>query len=282
MPLFSRFLHCKRNCFPSSWYENFKGTHGRYAGTSVIAWAVICVAENVKSIKTMKLFIFFLTISAPLVAQNVDYNKIILPESSQASEFAEKLVQLAWRNNPSNEVLRREVDIAGIDVKQSNTSWLDNIHISGNYNEFTINPATDVFGRSAFYPKYNIGATISLGTFFDVPYNIRRSKEALVIAQANLNSQKLLVRNTVLKLYNEYLMLERVYKLQSQTLLDNETAHKLAEQRFRRGEITFETYSMSLASYNDIMIAQLGAERDYKNAKLDLEQWIGMKLEDVR
>jgi hypothetical protein len=30
------------------------------------------------------------------------------------------------------------------------------------------------------------------------------------------------------------------------------------------------------------MIDQLGAERDYKNAKLDLEQWIGMRLEDVR
>lgn len=226
--------------------------------------------------------VILLMITSPLLAQNVDYNKIILPESSDLSEFAEKLVQLAWRNHPSNEVLRRQVDIAGIDVKQSNTSWLNNIHISGNYNEFTINPAADVFGRSAFYPKYNIGASISLGTFFDVPYNIRRSKETLVIAQANLNAQKLLVRNTVLKLYNEYLMRERVYKLQSQTLLDNETAHKLAEQRFRRGEITFETYSMSLASYNDIMIAQLGAERDYKNAKLDLEQWIGMRLEDVR
>jgi hypothetical protein len=30
------------------------------------------------------------------------------------------------------------------------------------------------------------------------------------------------------------------------------------------------------------MIAQLSAERDFKNARLDLEQWIGMKLEDVR
>lgn len=230
----------------------------------------------------MKIVILLLTISVPLMAQNVDYNKIILPESSQLSEFEEKLVQLAWRNHPSNEVLRRQVEIAAIDVKQSNTSWLDNIHISGNYNEFTINKANDPFGRASFYPKYNIGATVSLGTFFDVPYKIRRNKETLVVAQANLNAQKLLVRNTVLKLYNEYLMLERVYKLQSQTLLDNETAHKLAEQRFRRGEITFETYSMSLASYNDIMIAQLGAERDYKNAKLDLEQWIGMKLEDVR
>lgn len=230
----------------------------------------------------MKKLVLLLVISTPLLAQNVDYNKVILPESTQASEFEERLVQLAWRNHPSNEALRREVNIAGYDVKQSNVSWLENIRITGNMNEFTINKAADPFGRAAFFPKYNIGASVSVGTFFTIPYTIRKSKEALVISQANVNSQKLAVRNTVLKLYNEFLMRERIFKLHSQALLDNETSHKLAEQRFRRGDITFETYSTSLASYNDGLVAQLQSERDYKNAKLDLEQWIGMRLEDVR
>lgn len=221
-------------------------------------------------------------LSSPLFAQNVDYNKIILPESSQSSEFEERLVQLAWRNHPDNEAIRHEVNIANYNVKQSNTAWLDNIRITGNLNEFTINPASDPFGRAAFFPLYNISATITLGTFFNIPYTIKREKEALIIAQSNVNAQKLAVRNAVLKLYNEYVMRERIYKLQSQALLDNETSHKLAEQRFKRGEVTFETYSVSLAAYNDGVAAHLQAERDFKNAKLDLEQWIGMRLEDVR
>ncbi len=230
----------------------------------------------------MKTLILFLLISAPLLGQNIDYNKIILPESSRASEFEEKLVQLAWRNHPSNEALRREVNIAGYNVKQNNASWLENIRITGNMNEFTINKASDPFGRAAFYPKYNFGASVSLGTFFTIPYNIKKSKEMLIVAQANVNTQKLTVRNEVLKLYNEYLMRERIYKLQSQALLDNETSHKLEEQRFRRGEITFDIYSQSLAAYNEAMVLQLESERDFKNAKLDLEEWIGMRLEDVR
>jgi outer membrane protein TolC len=230
----------------------------------------------------MKIAILLLVICSPLLAQNVDYNKIIPPESSQLSEFEEKLIQLAWKNHPDNEALRREVNIAAYNVKQTNTSWLDNVRITGNLNEFTINKYADPFGRAAFFPKYNISASVSIGTFFNIPYNIRKSKETLLITQANVNAQKLAVRNNVLKLYNDYLMRERIYKLQSQALLDNETSHKLAEQRFKRGDITFETYSQSLAAYNDIMIAQLQAERDYKNAKLDLEQWIGLRLEDVR
>ena len=230
----------------------------------------------------MKKIILLLVISAPLFGQNVDYNKIILPENSQSSEFEEKLVQLAWRNHPGNEALRREVNIAGYDVKQSNIAWLDNIRITGNLNEYNINKQADTYGRADFFPKYNLGASISLGMFFGIPYTIKKSREVLVISQANVNAQKLIVRNTVLKLYNEYVMRERVFKLQSQALLDNETSHKLAEQRFKRGEITFETYTISLTAYNDNMIGQLQAERDYKNAKLDIEQWIGMKLEDVR
>lgn len=230
----------------------------------------------------MKIIILLLVISTPLFGQTVDYNKIILPESSQATEFEEKLVQLAWRNHPTNEAARREVNIAEYDVKQANVSWLENIRVTGNINEFTINKAADPFGRAAFFPKYNISASVSLGTFFTTPYTIRKSKEAKVIAQANVNAQKLMVRNEVLKLYNEYLMRERIFKLQTQALLDNETSHKLEEQRFRRGDITFDVYSTSLASYNDALRAQLEAERDYKNVKLDLEQWIGMRLEDVR
>ena len=230
----------------------------------------------------MKKIVLLLLISSPLLGQNVDYNKIILPETSQTSEFEEKLVQLAWRNHPGNEALRREVNIAGYNVKQANTSWLDNIRLTGNLNEFTLDKTSDPWGRAAFFPRYNIGASISLGTFFNVPYTIKRNREALIISQANVNAQKLTVRNTVLKLYNEFVMRERIYKLQSQALLDNETSHKLAEQRFRRGEIDFETYSTSLGGYNDVMVSQLQAERDYKNAKLDLEQWIGMRLEDVR
>src|SRR5688500_1214437 len=94
---------------------------------------------KIKISNLMKMVIFFLLISAPLFGQNVDYNKIILPQSSQSSEFEEKLVQLAWRNHPSNEVLRRQVKIAEYDVKQNNVSWLENIRISGNVNEFTLN-----------------------------------------------------------------------------------------------------------------------------------------------
>jgi outer membrane protein TolC len=231
---------------------------------------------------TMKIIILFLVISAPVFGQNIDYNKIILPDYSKSADFGERLVQIAWKNHPDNEAIRRNVNVATVDVRQSVTAWLDIFSFAANMNEFTINPATDIYGRSAFWPRYNVRANISLGQLFSIPYTTRRNKELLSVAHANVNSQKLLVRNSVLKAYNEYLLHEKIFKVQSQLLLDNETSHKLMEQRFRNGEIDFTMYSTSLTSYSNMTVSQLQAERNFKNAKLDLEQLIGMRLEDVR
>lgn len=230
----------------------------------------------------MKKIFFLLLISAGAYGQYIDYNKIILPEGAQSGDFAEKLVQLAWRNHPDNEMFRRQVDVAGYDLKKSTAEWGDVVRFTGNVNEFVLNPGSDIYSRALFFPKYNISASVSLGMFFTVPYNIRQNKERLMIAQTQVNSKKLMVRNQVLKAYNEYLMREKIFKIQSQLALDNETSHKLVEQRFKNGEITFQDYSTSITTYSTVTLAQIQAEKDFRNAKLDLEQLIGMKLEDVR
>jgi outer membrane protein TolC len=235
----------------------------------------------------MKKIIFLLLTASAAFGQSVDYNKIILPESVHTTEFAEKLVQLAWKNHPANDVLRREVTVSAFEVKKSSVQWLDIIHVQGNVNEFVLNPNADFvtnngFPRSSFYPKYNVRGNISLGMFFTIPYQTKQDRERLAIAQSNVNVRKLEVRNLVMKSYNEYVLREKVYKITSQLILDNETSHKLIEQKFKSGEATFDVYSASLTNFSQMTINQLSAERDYKNAKLDLEQLIGMKLEDVR
>jgi len=230
----------------------------------------------------MKTLVFFLLISTIACGQNIDYNKIILPSGAQGVDFAEKLVQLAWKNNPDNAYFVHQENATSYDAKRSAVEWLDLVHFQSNLNEFVLNPGSDPLSRGAFFPKYNVRFDISLYTLFNIPYNNKQNKERLLMARSQVNSQKLLIRNQVLKTYNEYQMREKIYKIQSQLALDNETSHKLTEQRFKSGEITFETYSASLTSYSTIQLAQLEAEKEFKNAKLDLEKLIGMRLEDVR
>jgi outer membrane protein TolC len=161
----------------------------------------------------MKKVIFLLFVTVHAFGQNVDYNKIILPDHVQSPDFAEKLVQIAWRNNPLNEVLRNEIKISEYQVKKNAGSWLDIITVSGNLNEFTINPDADDNNRASFYPRYNVRASISLGMFVNIPYQTKMDRQAVAIAESNLDARKLEVRNIVMKTYNDYLLTEKIYKI---------------------------------------------------------------------
>lgn len=230
--------------------------------------------------KTISLFIVFVMFGlASLWAQTIDYNKIILPDRVQISDFGEKLVQLAWKNHPTNEILRRELMIAQYQVGRSAADWLDLITIQGNINEFNIK-AQDA-AVPVFLPRYNFGISIPLGVLVANPNETKQNRQRLSIAQEEINAQKLEIRRVVLKSYNEYQLREKIFKIQSQQFSDIESNFKLIEQRFKNGELTFEAFTAGQADMNRASIQLLEAERDLKNAKLDLEQLIGVRLEDV-
>src|SRR5436190_18721624 len=92
----------------------------------------------------------------------VDYNTIILPTNASNLSFEEKLVQLAWRNDPNNSQVIKQSSVARYTLKQAQWTWLDYITVRGNLNEFTLNPSRDVNDRANFYPRYNFGIAITL------------------------------------------------------------------------------------------------------------------------
>ena len=62
------------------------------------------------------LFIPFISFS-----QSVDYNKIIVPDQVPEISFEERLVQLAWKNHPTNKVAVQKVEMA--QALKSKASW---------------------------------------------------------------------------------------------------------------------------------------------------------------
>lgn len=232
----------------------------------------------------MKNLILFLVllVSATGVAQSIDYNKIILPVSAGADiEFGERLVQLAWKNNPLNSMVRKQVDLSGLDVKISRRQWIENVQVIGNLNQFILDPTSDLAGRANFYPKYNFSARLSLGMLLVNPIQTRRRRQEMDIAMDQVNAQKLEVRRQVLETYNNFLTAQEIYKIQTTVFQDAESSHQISEAAFKQGELTYEQYILDLNNYNRIKIAKLNAERDYQNIKLGLEALIGLKLEDV-
>ena len=214
----------------------------------------------------------------------VDYNKVVLPYDIQEDiPMEERLVQLAWKNHPDNEILRKQTDIATYDITRAKLSWLNNIRAQGNINEFTLNPDAAGEGRTIpFYPKYNFSLTLPLGIFVETPLDIKVAKQRYKMAQEQENSQMLSLRAEVLTRYQNYLMSEQIFQIQSEVSEDAFAKYGLSKQQFENGEITIEDYNLALQGYNAQRIVKIRAERDLLVSKVSLEELIGIKLEDVR
>ncbi|MGB3179983.1 MAG: TolC family protein [Cyclobacteriaceae bacterium] len=220
------------------------------------------------------------------LAQSVDYNKIVLPEGARNLEYQEKLVQLAWANLPTNNILRHNISMAEEDYTMAKWAILENFTMQGNLNEFTLEEATssgDVEnGRASFFPRYNLNATLNLGMLVNLPATRRRTKQQLHIERERLNEAKIAIRAEVLRRYQEYITAEEIYKLETEALEDVRSSYTLAEQQFRNGELTLVEFNGALRSYNDQRIKKLNSESSFMIAKINLEEMIGVRLEEVR
>ncbi|MTI20552.1 hypothetical protein E1176_05930 [Fulvivirga sp. RKSG066] len=225
--------------------------------------------------------LLLLLFSANLRAQNVDYNTIILPESVKEASFEERLVRLAWKNNPTTRVLNNEVEIAQIEVKQARWSWLDDFRVQGNLNEFTLNESADVGNRAQFFPKYNITGQVRLSFFVDVPLETKKKKQEVAIAYANIDQQKLALRAEVLRRYETYLMNREALLVQTELVEDLYASLSLSEQQFENGEIKLGEFNAIQDRYNTQKLRQINAQGQFNISKIELEQLIGVKLENV-
>lgn len=216
-----------------------------------------------------------------LKAQNIDYNKIILPAGAKDIQFSEKLVQIAWANNPDNHVLLHEVKASEYSEKIAKRNFLNQISATGNLNEFNVNPPASINQFPIFFPRYNFGATINLGNVFSDPIKVKRAKEETAVAIQRVNSRKLTLRAEVLRRYQTYLTYKELLKVQTDAFEDASAAFSLAEQKFKNGETKIVDFNAALENFNNRKSQKLIAERDFNISKIDIEELIGIKLEDV-
>ncbi len=231
-----------------------------------------------------KSFLAALFLPTLLMGQNVDYNKIILPSGAKEIQFSEKLVQLAWANNPDNQILLHQVKVSEYGEKLAKRNFLNQVSATGNLNEFNVNPQVDAVTGTPlpnFFPKYNFAATLNLGNIFSDPIKVKRAKEETAIALQNVNSRKITMRAEVLRRYQNYLTSKELLKVQTDAFEDASASFSLAEQKFKNGETKIVDFNSALENFNGRKSQKLIAERDFNISKIDIEELIGVRLEDV-
>lgn len=250
------------------------------------------ILKTVKINKTKGYLLFSLLTFTQVSLAQIDYNKIILPDDiTDSVSLEERLVQIAWRNNPENKVLLKEADIAALEVSRAKVDWTNNIRLSGNLNEYSSRRLLDDISGTVveedaignrFFPIYNFSVALPLGIFFINPKNTKIARENYGIAQDNIDAQKLTLRATVLTLYQEYVMEKELLEIQTGITENQYAQYLLAKQQFEDGEVTVENFETVQLQYNLQRMNSVRAERNFMTAKLALEEVLGVRLEDIR
>lgn len=210
-----------------------------------------------------------------------DYSKLIPKNSIDSANFVERLISLALNKNPRVEILERQIKISKHNVTLKRYSFLEDISLAGNMNEFTLNPEKYPLA-STFFPRYNAGIRITLDQFITIPTETKKAKEENKIAIATMSGEKIAIKSQVLRLYQGYITSIELLKIQIKSLENLNPFFKKAEQDFRNGYIKLEEYTDIQDKYYKQSMEKVIAENSMAVAKINLEEIIGIRLEDVK
>lgn len=195
------------------------------------------------------------------------------------AKIEERLVRLAWENHPTGKIAVYNSEIAQKTFSQEKWSWFDRVKLQGNLNEFTLEP--DRFERSEFFPRYNFSVAMSLGDFAIIPLQVKKRREELAISKLELENQKLLLKSEVLKKYNHFLSVRSQLNIQRKLETEIASNLELAKSRFNNNQLNYEALSTLSESHYDQQLRTILLEEALREAIVDVEMLIGVKLDSV-
>ncbi len=215
--------------------------------------------------------------------------KIVIPENYNSPEFRKRLVDEALKNTNTTKIANFETGIAQNELSSSKSKWLDYFTVAGNLNEFTLNPdrfnTTDANGQvvqnpNLFFPRYNFGVSIALGSLFSNANNVKIARKQVSISQLKSRDTQIDLRSLVLAKFEDYILNREQLKLQLIIVTDDEALFKQTERKFRSNEISISEFNEVSKSYYAGRIAKIAAQRDLAVTKYELEKLIGAQIED--
>jgi outer membrane protein TolC len=234
--------------------------------------------EKNKRMKNCTLVLIGLLLCAGSYGQS---NKNASNYNQNVDSVAEALVALAMNNASIKTDMMLAQQFKYL-YKASKTSWLNNIAIQGNVNEFSFkNQTTDPLKSSTQYPKYNFGILIPFGMFINNPKQAKADYYKYQFALEQVNVDKQNVRRDVLINWQDYKMNKALLAQHQQLVNDWRIIHIKNEQKFSNGEISLEAFYNSTKTYTEELNKQESLNSALRTTAAKLEALIGMNIEDA-
>lgn len=191
------------------------------------------------------------------VANGSDY------EVSDSIPFNAKITMEEIQNNLENtnpvlQILRKNIDLANLTLKQRKAERLPILSFNSAYNftrannDVALNPALPLFNQNRGY-NYGFSATIPILNNHNAQRLVKQAELNIQYQQLNLESQKSTINLNVLNAFREYEFQKQALELEEANIL-------LAKENVN---IILETYRLGQATYLQLREAQKSLEDAY-------------------
>lgn len=223
----------------------------------------------------LALFISF-TLKAQSIVDSISNPGFILRDT-----ISEKLAEFAV-NNYQIMISKSKVKEMNFEVKKSKAAWLNNVAVTGNLNEANLRSSGGGgAGQNIFFPRYNFGVTLPLGTFFTKSNDTKIAKAKYEQEVYNLKGQLDLLKKAIKVEYQNYLSQKYLVALHEAVTQDEKVLLSVVETRFSKNEVGLDVYTQASRRYNDALVKKIDLLKSLNTSKLELESLLGMKLEDA-
>jgi outer membrane protein TolC len=192
----------------------------------------------------------------------------------------EELVKLAM-NNPSIKIIDEQIKAGKLEWGIQKAGWLNNLNASFNLNEGNLRKSISPNDFVGFYPRYNFNLSVPLGNFVTKGKQIKKARSQYDQTIAMKEAEQANIKETVLVVYQNYLMNRYLLALQEATIEDEKTIYEQIEQKFKSNTITLDAFTAASKRLNDALTRKVGLLREVNVSKYQLETLIGMPFEQA-
>ncbi len=224
-------------------------------------------------------YIFILTLSTALFNSSLKAQKTTTTPTvtDTATTIEGRLVELAMKS-PEALKIDHENKIYEYQLRNAKNSWMNLLSISTTYNDQSF--ARGSQPANIVYPKYFFGINLPLGTLLSRTA-VKSAREGVEIGKLNEEETRRQIKVNILSKYKQYKAQGELIALETGFMNDLQAALTQAEDKFRKGAITFDAYNASLRSRNDEQAKLINLKLAQDLLKLDIEKMIGVSLESV-
>ena len=192
--------------------------------------------------------------------------------------FLEKLIAAAKANYPKVKAYEIKTKIADMAIQKAKLDWFNTVTFTYLYSPTN----TTTLVNPTYSSGYQVGFGTSIGNILQRPGIVRAAKESYKIAKLDQDEYNLNIEAIVRQRYFVYVQQMAVLNWKIKDIANFESTLKDIKYRFEKGEQTFDNYNRSLEAYSGAIQGKIQAEGAVLIAKSNLEEIIGVKLEEVK